>query len=73
MIHFYLPLREGTRSKRHLFDIELYEESLVEVDRKLQCFLERSSVSSGTAMLEATKMYESLQKADAVEKALPKA
>ena len=70
---FYLPLREGAWHKRHFLDIDLYSESLTEIDRKLENFLSRSSVSSGVAMTEAAKVYEGAQKADMIERALPKA
>ena len=70
---FYLPLREGEWRKRHFLDIDLSKESLSEVERNLESFLSRSAVSSGNAIASATKIYESAQKADAIERALLKA
>ena len=70
---FYLPLREGAWHKRRFSDVYLSRESLAEVERKLEGFLLRSSVSSGAAMADATKVYENAQKADAIERALPRA
>lgn len=70
---FYLPLREGPWDKRCFSEVNLLRESLIEVDRKLESFLSRSSVSSGAAVTEATKIYEGAKKTDAIEQALPKA
>ena len=70
---FYLPLREGPWDKRCFSEVNLLKESLIEVDRKLESFLSHSNVSSGTAVAEATKMYEGARKTDAIEQALPKA
>ncbi len=70
---FYLPLREGPWDKRCFSEVNLLKESLIEVDRKLESFLSRSSVSSGAAVSEATKIYEGARKTGAIEQALPKA
>lgn len=71
---FYLPMRPGASwNKRNFLDVDLVKESLAEIDRKFETFLSSSSVLSGAANTEANKIYDMTQKADVIERALPKA
>lgn len=70
---FYVPLREGPWDKRCFMEVDLSKESLTEVERKLGNYLSRSSVHSGAAATEAARAYESVQRVDEIEQALPKA
>lgn len=70
---FYLPLHEGSWEQRKFYAIEIYQQEVEVIANNFFKFLTRENVSTGVAITNAEKIYNSQQKKNIIEESLPKA
>ena len=70
---FYLPLREGVWEQRKFYSIDLQQQAASDVATRLNDFLGRDGVASGSAARNAEEVLTSRRRRLSVERTLPAA
>jgi len=70
---FYLPLHEGSWEERKFYTIDIYSQDPEDIASKLNSFLNKEEVISGTSVKNAENFYHNKQKGEIIKSTLIKA